>query len=96
MRLLYHSRNKMIKNRDSFGDYVDLTPTESRLIEILSDEEAHTYEEISNYVFKYSHYDSYNYHTLAVHKYRILKKLEINIKTISNYGLVLKDEIYIT
>ena len=96
MRLLYHSRNKTIKNRDSFGDYVSLTPTESRLIEVLSDEKAHTYEEMSKYVFKYSHYDSHDYHSLAVHKYRILKKIEINIKTISNYGWVLKDEIYIT
>lgn len=72
---------------------IKLTKLETRLLLLLSDNEFHTYEEISNYLYDYtSIYCINNVHTVVR---RLKLKIKLQLESKINSGLVLKDKILI-
>ena len=83
MTYLYNSRNKTIKRLTpcGFGKTYDLTPLESRLLEVLSNGLLNTKKEISTYVFGY--YDNHVDTGLSRLKVRLYRKAKLNIETLT-------------
>ncbi len=92
---LYSIRNKTIKKVTPLnrGKTYDLTPLESKLVEVLSNGKENTRKEITEYVFGY--YDRDTDYCLSTLKSRLLNKIKLHIKTIHDVGYKLNDIIYI-
>lgn len=93
MKYLYNSRNKTIKKLGKNEKEIDLTPLESRLLEVLSNGVYNRTKSIAEYV--YGIYDRYTYNSLILLKHRLLKKIDLNIITHHSYSYKLTDKIYI-
>lgn len=96
MELVYNTKNRMLKNMN--GDTVaDLSEREGQLIEVLCNNKVNTWKEIINYVYGYDtkYQDHYMHRMVTLLKYRLRKKIKLNIKGKSYFGYELKDDIYI-
>lgn len=93
MKLIYNVRNRTIREYKRGSEEVDLALLESKLIEVLSDNVIHSWEDIADYI--YGDHDKYAISNVHQIKNRLLKKVNINITNFHAYGIILEDEIYV-
>ena len=96
MILIYNTNNRTLTNIVS-KEVTDLTLLESRLIEVLCNGKFNTWDEINNYVYKYeSEYKGYfGYDAVQCLKFRLCKKIYLDITSKNKLGYRLLDTIYI-
>lgn len=101
MEWIYNVNRRMIREINN-SEEIDLTECESRFIEVLCNGLLNTYDEINDYVYKYSgypnkfHHDKKHYNNaISIIKTRLLKKINMNIRVIKARGMRLYDQIYI-
>lgn len=93
MKLIYNINWKRLIETDS-GRSIDLTKLEWKFIECILHGDIVTWDEILDYVYKGR--DTYrDLDNIKVVRYRLSKKIKLNIATKNKVGIKLKDEILI-
>lgn len=93
MVLIYNANRRTIRENKYNAEEIGLSDIQSKIIEILCNNCACSWKELSEYVYGY--YDKPARWTLQRIKCRLLKKIKLDIKVIHKYGVRLYDEIYI-
>lgn len=85
-------RKDQYVNIENGAKEIRLSKNESRLLEVLLNREVNSYESIIKYVYK----DKKGTRTMiSLVKSHLLKKIDLDIKTIYDKGLVLREKVFI-
>ena len=87
---VYKVKNRELINLKTNVTY-DLSSLENKLLLLLNINEAVDTDSIVKFLYGYK--DKYTRNNLYLLKFRFIKKTNINIKTVVNYGLLLKDKV---
>ena len=96
MIYVYNVNNRTLTDIVS-KEEIDLTKKESKFIEVICNGSVNTWDEMNNYVngYKKDYESDYGYDAINTIRYRVCKKVKLNIKTIKTIGYRLLDLIYI-
>ena len=92
MKYLYNIYTKSIRPLTPESRWIDLSVTEGRLLEALSNNVLNRLCSISDYVYGY-HNENTTY-ALRIVKHNLVRKTNLNIDKKRKYGYELKDDIY--